>query len=221
MSLAVFDLDNTLLAGDSDHAWGDFLILHGLADAKKHAAANDEFYRHYTEGKLDINAYVRFTLGPVLHMQISALQQLHTKFMQEFIRPLILPAAKELITGHLAQGDYCLIMSATNGFITAPIASEFGVHELLATDLEIEKGFYTGSIVGVPCFQSGKVIRLEQWLRRQQDRFSLADTVFYSDSYNDVPLLEAVGTPVAVDPDAKLSALARQRNWRVISLREG
>lgn len=219
MSLTVFDLDNTLLAGDSDHAWGDFLIRHGYADAIKHGAANNEFYRQYTEGKLDINAYVRFTLGPVLHMQIPELQQLHAAFMQEFIRPMILPAARELIAAHINQGDQCLIMSATNSFITSPIARELGVHELLATDLETSDGFYTGNIIGVPCFQSGKVIRLKQWLENQQNRYSLADTHFYSDSYNDVPLLESVGTPVAVDPDAKLIVLARQRNWRVISLR--
>lgn len=221
MSLAIFDLDNTLLAGDSDHAWGEFLIRHGLADAEKHAATNDEFYRHYMEGRLDINAYVRFTLGPVLHLSIAELELLHRQFMEEFVRPMVLPAARSLIDEHKSRGDFCLIMSATNSFITTPIAAELDVNHLLATDLETADGYYTGNILGTPCFQQGKVQRLQQWLQSQPDKHDLGRSIFYSDSYNDVPLLESVATPVAVDPDRRLAELARKRNWRIISLRQG
>ncbi|MFM1897567.1 MAG: hypothetical protein RLZZ385_2641 [Pseudomonadota bacterium] len=219
MALAIFDLDNTLLAGDSDHAWGEFLISQGLADATVHGATNDRFYQQYTEGRLDIHAYVRFTLGPVLHLSIAALEELHRIFMREFIEPLMLPKARELIQGHRSAGDYCLIMSATNQFITAPIATALGVDHLLATELEIRDDHYTGNISGIPCFQQGKVARLQQWMANQALDYSLQDACFYSDSINDRPLLEAVARPVAVDPDSRLRAVASQLAWPVISLR--
>ena len=219
MPLAIFDLDNTLLGGDSDHAWGEFLIARQLVDAASHGARNDEFYQHYTEGRLDINDYVRFTLGPVLGYSLAELDELHEQFMAEFIRPMILPRAVELINQHKDRGDHCLIMSATNAFITAPIARELGVHDLLATDLVIDGRHYTGDIAGVPCFQEGKVIRLQQWLELQNERLSIEGSSFYSDSFNDLPLLKVVNRPVAVDPDEKLAAFARENNWQIISLR--
>lgn len=219
MSLAIFDLDNTLLGGDSDHAWGEFLITRGLVDAISHGARNDEFYQHYTEGRLNIHDYVRFTLGPVLNLSLTELADLHQEFMLEFIRPMILPRALELIARHKAEGDHCLIMSATNSFITAPIADELGVHELLATDLVIKGEHYTGDIAGVPCFQEGKVTRLQLWLELQNERLSIDESVFYSDSFNDLPLLKAVKKPVAVDPDERLAEYARNNDWQIISLR--
>ena len=217
MRLAIFDLDNTLLGGDSDHAWGEFLIAHGLVDATRHGAKNDEFYQQYTEGRLNIHDYVRFTLGPVLTYSLSKLDKMHQEFMDEFIRPIILPRAVDLIEQHKREGDHCLIMSATNAFITAPIARELGVHDLLATDLVIEGDCYTGDIAGVPCFQEGKVTRLNQWL--QNTSHDLTDSVFYSDSHNDIPLLEMVTTPVAVDPDELLKMLAIEKNWQIRSFR--
>lgn len=221
MSVAIFDLDNTLLAGDSDHAWGEFLVRHGLADAEIHARHNDAFYRQYTEGKLDIDAYVKFTLGPVLHLSLSELDSLHKRFMEEFIMPMILPAARDLIESHKARGHQCLIMSATNSFITHPIAAELGVEHILSTDLETRDDHYTGRISGVPCFQRGKVTRFRSWLETQTMTPDISAAFFYSDSYNDVPLLETVGNPVAVDPDPRLAKLAQEKNWRVISLRAG
>lgn len=219
MRLAIFDLDNTLLAGDSDHAWGEFLISKKLADRETHAARNDDFYQHYTQGSLNINDYVKFTLGPVLDKPIVELDLLHKEFMEAFIYPMFLPKAQELIRHHKQQGDYCLIMSATNTFITRPIAEALNVHDILATDLVINQGFYTGEIEGVPCFQEGKVHRLGQWIGLQNEHFVLEESVFFSDSFNDLPLLESVAVPIAVDPDKKLEELARARSWKVISLR--
>lgn len=219
MPLAIFDLDNTLLGGDSDHAWGEFLIAHKLVDAASHGARNDEFYQQYTEGRLNIDDYVRFTMGPVLHCSLSELDQLHRQFMAEFVRPMILPQAVQLIEHHKTAGDTCLIMSATNSFITGPIADELGVHELLATELAVEGEHYTGDIAGVPCFQEGKVVRLQQWLELKNDKYKIQESVFYSDSVNDLPLLKAVKEPVAVDPDKQLMEYAQENGWQVISLR--
>jgi len=219
MSLAIFDLDNTLLGGDSDHAWGEFLIARGLVDAASHGARNDEFYQQYTEGRLNIHDYVRFTLGPVLSLSLPELDSMHQEFMAEFIRPMILPRALELVGQHKSSGDHCLIMSATNSFITGPIARELGVHDLLATDLVVDGEHYTGDIAGIPCFQDGKVTRLEQWLDLQNERLSIKESVFYSDSFNDLPLLKAVAEPIAVDPDEHLAEHARTNDWQIISLR--
>ena len=219
MSLAIFDLDNTLLGGDSDHAWGEFLIAHGLVDAGSHGAKNDEFYQQYAEGRLNIHDYVRFTLGPVLNYSLSQLQKLHQDFMVEFVRPIILPRAVALIEQHKSNGDHCVIMSATNAFITGPIARELAVHDLLATELVIDGEYYTGEIAGVPCFQEGKVVRLQQWLKLQNDKLNMDESVFYSDSFNDLPLLKAVKKPVAVDPDEHLAEYARKNEWKIISLR--
>jgi HAD superfamily hydrolase (TIGR01490 family) len=219
MRLAIFDLDNTLLGGDSDHCWGEFLISLGLADARLHAESNDQFYRQYIEGSLDINEYVKFTLGPVLDKPIEELSVLHQEFMQSFIVPIILPKAEELIAHHKNLGDFCLIMSATNSFITRPIAEALAIDVNLATDLVVEAGRYTGEIDGIPCFQEGKVRKLKQWIELQDESFVVEESVFYSDSINDLPLLQAVATPVAVDPDQQLEAHANQNGWKIISLR--
>jgi len=217
--LALFDLDNTLLAGDSDHAWGEFLIRKQMVDEATHRAQNDEFYQHYLAGELNIHEYVRFTLQPIMPLTAAARDALHAEFMREAIRPLYQAKADALVEQHRADGDLTIIITATNDFITTPIAARFQVAHLLATQLEMDGERFTGEIRGTPCYQAGKVQRLEQWLERENMDLSLQDAVFYSDSINDLPLLERVGTPVVVDPDAKLDQTARERGWEIISLR--
>ncbi|MCG8414935.1 MAG: HAD-IB family hydrolase [Pseudomonadales bacterium] len=217
--LALFDLDNTLLAGDSDHAWGEFVIEQGLVDAQSHRAANDGFYQQYLDGKLDIHAYVKFTLGPILVLDSEQRHELHQQFMQQMVEPMILESGRQLVQQHQEAGDYCVVITATNSFITAPIAEEFGVATLLATDLKVNGDRLTGEIEGVPCYQQGKVEKLQQRLANLDFNFALDDACFYTDSINDLPLMEAVGTPVAVDPDQRLADVATQKNWQVISLR--
>ncbi len=218
--LALFDLDNTLLAGDSDHAWGEFLISKGYADEATHRSRNDAFFRDYEQGYLDIHAYVAFTVAPLIRLSAAKRNSLLAEFVAEVVRPMIGAAARQLVARHREQGDYCAIITATNDFVTTPIAREFAVDALLATELEQSGGHFTGKILGIPCFQSGKVSKLEQWLQSAQFEFKLADSVFYSDSINDLPLLERVAEPVVVDPDSRLLRTAEERGWRTISLRE-
>ncbi len=217
--LALFDLDNTLLAGDSDHAWGEFLISKQLVEETTHRAENDRYYQQYREGKLDIHAYVRFTLQPILALSRAQRLALHAEFMRNAITPLYLPKADALVEQHLNSGDLTVIVTATNEFIAQPIAERFRVEHLIATELEMEKDRFTGRIEGIPCYQFGKVEKLEKWLQRQTAKLSLNDAVFYSDSINDLPLLERVSIPVVVDPDAQLHAEATSRGWKIISLR--
>lgn len=217
MTLALFDLDNTLLGGDSDHTWGLFLVAKGLVDADYYSAANDRFYAEYQAGTLDINAYLAFALAPLTRFTQAELNALHQEFMAQFIEPLILPKALALLDHHRQQGHRLVIITATNRFITGPIAKRLGVADLLATEAEVIDGRYTGNISGTPCFQGGKVVRLQRWLAEQGE--DLAGSYFYSDSINDVPLLEAVTHPVAVDPDARLLAWAKERGHAVLSLR--
>lgn len=217
MTLALFDLDNTLLGGDSDHAWGLFLVAKGLVDADYYSAANDRFYAEYQAGTLDINAYLAFALAPLTRFTQAELNALHQEFMAQFIEPLILPKALALLDHHRQQGHRLVIITATNRFITGPIAKRLDVADLLATEAEVIDGCYTGNISGTPCFQGGKVVRLQQWLLSEGE--DLAGSYFYSDSINDVPLLEAVAHPVAVDPDARLLAWAKERGHAVLSLR--
>ena len=220
--LALFDLDNTLLAGDSDHAWGEFLIERGLVDADRHRAANDAHYQNYLAGKLDIHDYVNFTVAPVMSYTEEERNHLHETFMQKTIRPMILPASRTLIESHRIRGDTCIIITATNDFITAPIAKELGVHILIATQLETIAGKLTGKIQGEPCYQEGKVKKLAVWMQQADSRghhFDLSSAVFYTDSINDLPLLKQVSEPVAVDPDDSLRKEAQARQWKVISLR--
>ena len=220
--LALFDLDNTLLCGDSDHAWGEYLIDRGLVSAIEHGKRNDEFYRQYQDRTLDIHEYVRFTLAPVMHLSQPELASMHREFTQKFIRPLILPKAVALVNQHLAAGDYCVIITATNSFITKPIAQMFGVDKLIATDLVVQSDRFTGEILGTPCFQSGKVDKLVQWLNSEvaiSAELQLQESIFYSDSINDFPLLQQVKEAVVVDGDEMLIDEANRRNWSCVSLR--
>lgn len=217
MRLAIFDLDNTLIAGDSDHAWGQFLVNKGLVDGENFRRANDRFYEEYKAGTLNIIEYLQFSLTPLTHHSMETLAELHKEFMRDYINPMMLPKAQKLLQEHRAKGDYLLIITATNGFVTRPIATVLGVDDILTTDPEIVDGRYTGKFIGIPTFQKGKVIRLEDWLTEKN--FTLDDAYFYSDSINDLPLLEQVPNPIVVDPDVKLNAVAVERDWKVMSLR--
>ncbi len=222
MRLAIFDLDNTLIAGDSDHAWGEFMVQEGMVDPQAYKQANDQFYADYEAGQLDLEAYLEFSLAPLTRYSLDELAQLHRKFMQQVIDPLRLPKAETLLQEHRDAGDYLLIITSTNGFITKPIAESLGVDDILATDAEILDDRYTGRMIGTPCFQSGKITRLQEWLRQAGERGfngSLEDCYFYSDSMNDLPLLLQVDNPVAVDPDPALAEHAQQAGWPIISLR--
>lgn len=218
MALAIFDLDNTLLGGDSDHAWGEFLCRRGIVDTDAYREANDRFYSAYQAGTLDIRAYLRFALEPLVGEDPQVLQDWHREFMREHIEPMLLPKAAALLADHRRRGDTLLIITATNRFVTGPIAQRLGVEELLATDPAMANGRYTGDVEGIPCFREGKVTRLHAWL--EQRGHTLDGSWFYSDSHNDLPLLEQVSHPVAVDPDPTLERVARERGWTVMSLRQ-
>jgi len=218
MSLAIFDLDNTLLGGDSDYLWGQFLVEQGLVDGEHYERENQRFYAAYEAGTLDIYQYQAFMLRPLAGRPLTELQAWRERFMEEKIQPILLPRADELLNQRRLAGDILLIITATNRFITAPIAERFGVPHLLATEPEIVDGRYTGRTVGIPCFQQGKVERLDAWL--VETGGDLTDSWFYSDSHNDLPLLNRVTHPVAVDPDATLARHAQERGWPIISLRD-
>lgn len=217
MALAIFDLDNTLLAGDSDHAWGEFLVEQGIVDAELYKRSNDRFFDDYQQGRLDIRTYLEFALKPLTEHPAQQLFQWREQFVREKIDPIILPKGRELIAAHRDQGDTLLIITATNRFVTEPIAGRLGIEHLIATDPEWLDGRYTGRIVGTPSFREGKIERLHQWLASRDE--SLHGASFYSDSHNDIPLLELVDHPFAVDPDAQLQALSQARNWPIKSLR--
>jgi len=216
-TLALFDLDNTLIAGDSDHAWGEFLSNEGLVDADAHRKKNDQFYADYCSGGLDIKAYQRFALSTIAGKSIDELVPLRTRFLQEMIAPMLLDAAQALVQRHRDAGDLLMIITATNDFVTRPIADIFGIEHLIACEAEVIEGKYTGDIVGTPSYQEGKVERLMAWLEDREH--SLAGSYFYSDSHNDIALLQQVSNPVAVDPDDKLKGIALERGWQIISLR--
>ena len=218
MSLAIFDLDNTLLGDDSDYLWGKFLVERGLVDAAFYERENQRFYDEYKDGTLDILEFLTFSLEPLTRIEPDTLAGLHAQFMREKISPVILPRAESLLDTHRSRGDTLLIITATNRFITEPIAHALGVENLIATEPEMINGRYTGRVAGTPCFREGKVIRLEEWLRENQQ--NLANSWFYSDSHNDLPLLEMVTQPVAVDPDETLAQHAEAKGWPVISLRD-
>lgn len=217
MRLAIFDLDNTLLAGDSDHAWGEFLVLRGLVDSVRYKAENDRFYADYCAGKLDIIAYSEFVFAFLAQHDMAWLKALHADFMRTCIEGIMLPKARDLVESHRRQGDELLIITATNRFITEPIGHAFGIEQLLATEPQQADGRYTGKVQGVPCYKEGKIIRYQQWLAGQGKTFT--ETWFYSDSRNDLPLLEVVDKPVAVNPDEVLEAHARRLGWPVLDLR--
>lgn len=219
MTLALFDLDNTLLAGDSDHAWGEFLAEKGHVDAEAYARANDLFFADYQAGTLDINAFCQFVFAVLARNTAATLAQWHAEFMRERIEPMLLPKAQALLEKHRQLGHTLVIITATNQFVTGPIAKRLGVEHLIATQPEQDaKGDYTGQVLGVPCFQEGKITRLKAWLKDHDD--SLDGSWFYSDSRNDLPLLECVTHPVAVDADPILSAIADERGWQQLSLRD-
>lgn len=217
MSLAIFDLDNTLLGGDSDHQWGEFLVEKQLVNESDYRDQNNQFYKDYQNGCLDIYAFLKFALHPLTLLPVDELEKLHQEFMQEKITPLFLPKARDLLDWHRNRGDQLLIITATNRFITGPIAKSLGIEHILATEPEMREGRYTGEVAGTPCFQEGKVIRLNTWL--DEFHHSFTDSYFYSDSINDLALLEKVDHPIAVDPDNLLRAHAQSKNWKIISLR--
>lgn len=217
MNLALFDLDNTLLADDSDYLWGQFLVDQGVVDRSQYEQENQRFHRDYQAGNLDIHAFQRFSLTPLINHPRTQMLALRARFVDECIVPIIAPAAPALIAAHRQRGDEILIITATNSFITTPIAQHLGVAHLLATEPEIVDGGFTGRIAGTPCFQAGKIARLNQWLALQLHTFERSWG--YSDSHNDLPLLEYTDYPVAVDPDEMLADTASQRGWPVISLR--
>ena len=217
MALAIFDLDNTLLDGDSDYLWGKFLASQGLVDGDWYEKENQRFYDEYKAGTLDIFEFLEFSLRPLSENSTETLQKLHQQFMQECIRPIITSASRNKIAEHADRGDILLIITATNKFITGPIATELGIENILATEPEVVDGNYTGKVSGTPCFREGKVQRLHDWLRKNGQ--NLADSYFYSDSHNDLPLLELVSHPVAVDPDETLQQHAEMKGWEIISLK--
>ena len=220
MRLVLFDLDNTLLAGDSDYEWGQFLIDRGVLDRETYEAQNRAYYDQYVAGTLDIHEYLGFALRPLAEHPPGDLARWHADFMRLRIEPMITPAARKLVRGHLEAGDLCAIVTATNSFVTAPIAKAFGVTHLVATEPEMEGGRFTGRVRGTPCFREGKVQRLDEWLGSLRKRLGdFRESVFYSDSHNDLPLLERVTRPIAVDADGALAAQARRRGWATMSLR--
>jgi HAD superfamily hydrolase (TIGR01490 family) len=213
MTLALFDLDYTLLSGDSDHAWGHFLVERALVDPEAFAAGTDYYMAEYESGRLDIHEFLAFQLAPLAEIPREKLNRLREEFLEEKIRPMVTAAARALVSSHRERGDTLAIITATNDFITRPISRLFDIEHLIATELELANGAYTGAIVGEPCFREGKVSRLHAWLA--QTGLSLKDSWFYTDSRNDLPLLEAVDHPVAVNPDAVLEAEAARRGWPV------
>ena len=217
MKLALFDLDNTLLDGDSDYAWAQFLIEEGVLHPDEYHAKNEFFYERYKDGTLDIHEFLDFQLAPIANRPRSQLDAWHTDFMQRKVRSMIAPGAPALIAKH--SDATTAIVTATNRFITQPIADELGVHQLIATDIEEKDGVFTGKPRGTPNFREGKIERVEEWLAGKGRRLADYESWFYSDSLNDLPLLELVTHPVAVDPDATLRAHAEERGWPVISLR--
>ena len=222
MRLALFDLDHTLLPLDSDYSWGQFTVTIGWRDAETHTRANDAFYEQYKAGTLDIHEYIRFSVAPLAEHGMEKSDAAHRRFMDEVILPAMRPAAIQLVFQHQVAGDEVLIVTATNEFVTRPIAQAFGVPELIAIELERDAaGNPTGEIRGTPSFREGKVARVEQWLAsRGLSWADVTHSCFYSDSINDLPLLEKVTEPVATNPDPRLSAVATERGWRILNLFE-
>jgi HAD superfamily hydrolase (TIGR01490 family) len=218
VALAIFDLDHTLLSGDSDHTWGQFLVDKKIVDPSHYEKQNNYFYEQYKEGGLDIYEYLTFALKPLTENPIATMLALRDEFIELRIKPLITQKSRDLIAKHKNAGDDLLIITATNAFITRPIAKLLGFSELIAPEPEMIDGQYTGAITGIPSFHQGKVIRLEMWLTEKN--INLAGAFFYSDSHNDLPLLNIVDHPIAVDADEILTNTATRNGWPVISLRD-
>jgi HAD superfamily hydrolase (TIGR01490 family) len=219
-NLALFDLDNTLLAGDSDYNWSLFLISEGLLDAKTHHERNEQFYADYKVGQLNIVEFLKFQLKPLSEHPKAFLDELHKKYMQKIIRPMMTVKAQNLVDKHKAAGDLCVVITATNSFVTKPIATAYGIEHLIGSDPEMVNGQYTGGVTGVPTYKEGKVTRLNQWLEARGKKLSdFEKSYFYSDSLNDLSLLEIVTNPVAVDADETLKKIAQEKSWPQMSLR--
>ncbi|PHS69932.1 MAG: HAD-IB family hydrolase [Methylophaga sp.] len=218
MALTIFDLDNTLLGGDSDYLWGEFLVEQQVVNGEWYQKNNQNFYDQYLAGTMDIFEFLAFQLKPLADNSIADLNIWRDKYLAEKIEPIILSPGRALIAQHQQQGDTLLIITATNSFITAPIAEKLTIQHLIATEPEMINGTYTGKVDGTPSYQQGKVERLQDWLSKHHQ--TLKGSYFYSDSHNDLPLLNLVDHPIAVDPDPKLRAIAQQKGWKILSLRQ-
>ena len=214
MALALFDLDNTLLNGDSDHGWGMYLADIGAVDPEEQKNKQDYFYQQYLEGTLDIYEFCEFHFSVLAKTPLSQLKVWHDDYMQKIIEPMIETGKAELLEKHRTAGDDIVIITATNDFVTAPIAKRLGVDTLIATQAEFIDGKFTGHVKGTPCFQDGKVLRLNEWLKQHNKK--ITNSYFYSDSINDLPLLETVDQPIAVTPDDKLRTQALKLGWPII-----
>ena len=217
MSLAIFDLDNTLIGGDSDFLWGEFLGEEGVVDANAYRKKNEYFYQQYDLGTLDIYAWLEFCLEPLTRYSMTELQELHHRFMIQKIEPILLDKAQNCINRHKERGDTVLVITASTSFVTAPIVKKYGINHLLATEPEIKGGRYTGGVSGMPCFQAGKIDKLMPWLQKNEE--TLTGSTFYSDSHNDLPLLELVDNPVAVNADKILTKIAEKKGWEALNWR--
>jgi HAD superfamily hydrolase (TIGR01490 family) len=220
MNLALFDLDKTLIPIDSDHGWGEFLVRTGIVDSQEFEAANNRFYAEYTAGTLDIEEYLRFALKPLALKPVKETAAWHAEFMRTVIKPVILPAALSLVKKHQNNGDLCAIVTATNSFVTTPIAAAFGIDHLIACTCDtLPDGRLTGTSTGIPSFGEGKIARVDSWLSGMNLVFNdFEKTWFYSDSRNDLPLLRKVSHPVATNPDSVLQAEAIAKNWQTLEL---
>ena len=221
--LAIFDLDHTLLPCDSDYEWGQYLVRIGVVDGKYYAEKNERFYQDYKEGKLNIQEFLRFALKPLSEHSRAQLQTWHQSFMKECIQGQIRPQALDLVKKHQDAGDVCCVITATNSFVTRPIVEAFGITNLIATDPATEANDplaqFTGEVQGIPSFKEGKIVRLNEWLKNRDLLLeNLQHSYFYSDSLNDLPLLEKVSNPIATNPDDRLRAEAQKRNWPILEL---
>jgi len=220
LQLVLFDLDNTLLAGDSDFQWGQFLVEEGLVDRETHLAETLQYYEDYKQGELDIFAFLQFQLKPLSQNPRVELNAWHARYMEKKVRPMMTAKAQALVEKHRANGDLMIVITATNSFVTGPIAAAYGVEHLIGTTPEEVNGEFTGRVTGTPSYKEGKVTRLNEWLAMRGKTLADFDaTWFYSDSHNDLPLMKLVDKPVAVDPDAILKTYAEAQGWPIISLR--
>jgi HAD superfamily hydrolase (TIGR01490 family) len=217
MALAIFDLDHTLLNGDSDYLWGEYMVANQIVDKAEYQRRNREFLRDYQRGQLDNDSYLQFALKPLTQHSIESLYHWREDYVENWIKPIIATGTAGLLEQHRGRGDRLIIVSATNLFITEPIAELLGIAHILSTEPEIIDQKYTGRYLGIPTYKEGKVVALNAWLKGRDH--SLDDSYFYSDSINDLPLLEQVSSPVAVNPDKELSVIANQRGWQVLDLR--
>ena len=217
MPLALFDLDNTLIGGDSDYLWGQFLCEIGAVDVSHYQEKNKYFYEQYCKGKLDIYAYSEFSMEPLSKYTMDELNLFHKQFMEDKIEALFLPEAEKVVDWHRDKGDTLVVITASNNFVTAPIVNHYGIDNLISTELEVVDGQYTGNVLGIPCYKNGKVEKLTLWLNSSKE--SLDKSTFYSDSHNDLPLLELVTNPIVVNPDEKLNKLATKNGWNSVDWR--